>query len=67
MKPNKPFINRRKGNDRRFEEDRCSNLPIDLYHRKRRKSQERRAQRTLAEDYYAYVDAACTLENSSGH
>jgi len=57
MKQAQPFINRRKGKDRRFDEDPCSTMPLDLYHRKRRKNVERRAQRTLAEDYYAYTNA----------
>ncbi len=55
---NKPtfFIDRRKGRDRRLDKDPCRNLPIDLYHRKRRKSTERRAgDRTLEQDYYAFL------------
>lgn len=50
------FVNRRKGLERREDADPCHNLPLDLYHRKRRKSAERRAQaRSLSDDYYAYV------------
>jgi len=50
------FINRRRGS-RRTEPDPCKNIDMDLYHRKRRKSTERRdTKRTLADDYYAYVD-----------
>lgn len=49
------FVNRRKGGDRRLDTDPCKNLPLDLYHRKRRKSKERRAaRRSLSEDYFAY-------------
>jgi hypothetical protein len=49
------FVNRRKGNDRRLDRDPCKDLPLDLYHRKRRKSKERRAsRRSLSEDYFAY-------------
>lgn len=49
------FIDRRKGNDRRFENDPCHDMDIDLYHRKRRKSTDRRdPDRSLADDYYAY-------------
>ncbi len=48
------FINRRKGNDRRYDIDPCEAMPVDLFHRKRRKSADRRSQRTLAEDYYAF-------------
>ena len=52
---NKIFINRRKGTDRREDMDPCSDLDVDLYHRKRRKRSERRQQRTLDEDYYAFL------------
>lgn len=51
-KANTPhFVERRTGRDRREENDSCASLPIDLYHRKRRKTPDRRAaDRTLAED-----------------
>ena len=53
------FVNRRKGADRRFDKDPCKDMPLDLYHRKRRKSTERRSKdRTLTDDYYAYMQAA---------
>lgn len=53
------FVDRRNGNDRRLDLDPCSNLPVDLYHRKRRKSKDRREScRSLSEDYYAYMEAA---------
>lgn len=56
MSDHKFFIDRRKGADRRLDRDPCKNLPMDLYHRKRRKSAERRNQeRTLAEDYLAFL------------
>ena len=48
------FINRRR-RQRRQDKDPCSDLPMDLYHRKRRKSVERRQPRTLAEDYHAFM------------
>ena len=55
----KIFINRRrKGLERRSDEDPCKDLDIDIYHRKRRKSSERRHPRTLGEDYYAFVSAS---------
>ncbi|MBC6906739.1 hypothetical protein DWB84_14900 [Saccharophagus sp. K07] len=55
MNPEVVFINRRKGGDRRVDADPCKNLPLDLYHRKRRKSKERRAPaRSLIDDYFAY-------------
>ena len=55
------FINRRKNQDRRLDDDPCRDLPIDLYHRKRRKKSERRAEgRSLSDDYYAYC---LSLEN----
>ena len=50
------FIDRRKGRDRREDLDPCKDIPMDLYHRKRRKSKERRdISRTLTDDYYAYM------------
>jgi hypothetical protein len=57
MKDNKIFfVNRRKGDDRRLDADPCSEMPLDLYHRKRRKSKDRRdTNRTLSDDYYAYM------------
>lgn len=54
---NKVFINRRKGRDRREEEDLCEGLDVDVYHRKRRKNPDRRAeQRSLDEDYQAFMN-----------
>lgn len=54
---NRIFIDRRKGDDRRLEQDRCKDLPLDLFHRKRRKSADRRATgRSLSEDYFAFMD-----------
>lgn len=51
------FVNRRRGSDRRFSRDPCKELPLDLYHRKRRKNRERRnVNRTLSDDYYAYME-----------
>lgn len=51
----KIFVDRRRGGDRRRDRDPCKNLPMDLYHRKRRKSAERRAKgRSLEQDYYAF-------------
>ncbi len=50
----KIFINRRKGNDRREDLDPCKDLNVDLYHRKRRKQADRRSERSLDEDYYAF-------------
>lgn len=56
MSEHKFFIDRRKGADRRLDRDPCRNLPMDLYHRKRRKSAERRNQeRSLADDYIAFL------------
>lgn len=50
------FFNRRKGPDRRLDKDPCKYLPMDLYHRKRRKSKERRApNRTLEQDVEAFL------------
>ena len=54
----KIFINRRqKGNERREDEDPCKDLEIDVFHRKRRKSADRRKDRTLDEDYYAFLSS----------
>lgn len=56
MTQNVVFVNRRKGRDRRLDLDPCKDLPLDLYHRMRRKAGERRsARKSLSEDYYAYV------------
>lgn len=50
------FVDRRKGLDRRLDTDPCRSIPMDLYHRKRRKRIERRdTSRTLQDDYYAYM------------
>lgn len=58
MSEKRVFIDRRRGNDRRNDPDPCAEMPMDLFHRKRRKSTERRApNRTLAEDYYAFMNA----------
>ena len=65
MNLHKIFVDRRRGEDRRLDSDPCANMPIDIYHRKRRKSTERRhIERTLAEDYLAYLGE---LENKSTH
>ena len=55
---NKPkvFVDRRCSDDRRQEYDPCCHMPLDLYHRKRRKSTDRRApNRSLEEDYLAFM------------
>ncbi len=50
------FVNRRKGDERRLTEDPCSEMPLDLYHRKRRKSKDRRdISKSLTDDYYSYM------------
>lgn len=50
------FINRRQSDDRRLDHDPCKDLPVDIYHRKRRKATERRhIERTLADDYSAFL------------
>lgn len=57
MKRSKIFIDRRRS-DRRREPDPCRDLPLDLYHRKRRKSADRRTpDRGLVEDYQAFMAA----------
>lgn len=59
MMQNVVFVNRRTGRDRRLDSDPCKDLPLDLYHRMRRKAGERRsARKSLSEDYYAYVLSA---------
>ncbi len=61
------FVNRRKGRDRREDEDPCKDIPLDLYHRKRRKSRERRdTSRTLTDDYYAYMQKVMRQIQSKG-
>ena len=53
------FIDRRKGADRREDSDPCQNMDIDLFHRKRRKSKDRRDNtKSLSDDYYAYMQKA---------
>jgi len=65
MSLHKIFVDRRRGEDRRLDMDPCRGMPIDIYHRKRRKSTERRhIERTLAEDYLAYLGE---LVNKSTH
>lgn len=52
------FINRRKGRDRRLEEDPCEGLDVDIYHRKRRKNPDRRSEsRSIEEDYQAFLES----------
>lgn len=49
------FIERRSGRNRRQEPDPCAELPVDLYHRKRRKQAERRTPgRSLEQHQAAY-------------
>ncbi|MBX2807687.1 MAG: hypothetical protein KTR20_03560 [Cellvibrionaceae bacterium] len=57
----KVFINRRQGDDRRQELDLCEGLDVDIYHRKRRKKSDRRTEdRSLDEDYSAFINAQNT-------
>ena len=57
------FVNRRQ-NSRRTEPDPCTDLSMDLYHRKRRKSSERRdTSKSLADDYYSYAEDHLTEES----
>lgn len=59
------FVNRRQGTDRRFDLDPCKNIAADLYHRKRRKSVERRnLKRSLIDDYYAYMQKTIDQSHS---
>jgi len=56
MNEHKFFIDRRRGPDRREDRDPCKNMPMDLYHRKRRRAVERRNPgRNLEQDYYAFI------------
>lgn len=53
---NRIFIDRRKGKDRREDIDPCEGLDVDIYHRKRRTKPDRRAEeRSLEEDYDAFM------------
>lgn len=66
MTPNLIFVNRRKGCDRRLDCDPCKDLPLDLYHRMRRKAGERRSvKRTLSDDYYAYLNSIRSTDKTS--
>ncbi len=50
------FVDRRKNEDRRLDEDPCRDLNMDLYNSKRRKSADRRDNsRDITDDYYAYM------------
>ena len=50
------FVDRRRSDDRREERDPCREIPMDLYHRKRRKAMERRdLNKSLSDDYYSFV------------
>lgn len=49
-----PFFDRRQ-RDRRLDADPCRNLPVDLFHRKRRKRTDRRQTGSLYDDYYGYL------------
>lgn len=61
----KIFIDRRHSSERRLDKDPCKNMPMDIYHRKRRKSTERRhPERSLLDDYQAYLGAQ---ESQSKH
>jgi hypothetical protein len=65
---NKIFINRRRqGSDRREDMDPCQGLDVDLYHRKRRKKSERRNERSLDEDYYAFLSSKDVSDDHSGN
>ena len=65
MNQHKVFFDRRCGDDRRTDLDPCKDLPMDIYHRKRRKSTDRRTQeRSLADDYLAYLG---NLESKMSH
>lgn len=53
------FVDRRKRDDRRALKDPCRDMPMDLYDKKRRVTTERReADKTLIDDYYAYMKKA---------
>ncbi len=59
----RPFIDRRCGGDRRLYPDPCRNMSIDIYHRKRRKSLERRTpNRSLEQDYLAFAQPCSLLQ-----
>jgi hypothetical protein len=56
MSSNLVFVDRRKGKDRRLEDDPCRDFDVDLFHSKRRQSVERRdTKRNIMDDYYAYM------------
>jgi len=65
MSEHKIFVDRRRGEERRLDRDPCKNLPMDIYHRKRRKSVDRRnPARSLADDYLAFLGE---LEHKAMH
>lgn len=60
MAKSRIFIDRRR-RERRKDPDPCKQMPMDLYHRKRRKSEERRnASHSLLDDYQAVTADAET-------
>lgn len=62
------FIERRKGQDRRQEYDSCAGLPVDLYHRKRRKRTDRRHPgRSTAEDIAAFYASLSREPSKHAH
>ena len=65
---NRIFIDRRKGKDRREEIDLCEGLDVDIYHRKRRLKPDRRAEdRSLEEDYDAFIGQQDDAQNDSSN
>jgi hypothetical protein len=52
------FVDRRRKQDRRLDEDPCKDIPVDLYHRMRRKTTDRRKMdKSLVEDYFDFLEA----------
>ncbi len=60
-------IKRRKGDERREDDDPCKGLDVDLYHRKRRKKIERREERSLGDDYYAFAAVTGANDDNNRH
>jgi hypothetical protein len=57
------FINRRSGSDRRLNREQRVNPRLDLSHQRRRKTDTRRNNRNIADDFYA-SGAASSHDNN---
>jgi len=58
MDRNIVFVDRRSRQERRSDTDPCKDIAVDLYHRMRRKSVDRRSPaKSLVQDYFDFVES----------